>query len=604
MLSALVFCQLFNINAYGAATQYSYDDLHRLTRVERDDGSVTVYEYDDLGNRTSMLVASSPAAPTALFTADETSGIAPLPVTFTDQSIGEITSWLWDFGDNETSTEQSPSHTYNAAGLYTVILTVTGPGGSDAETKPDHVWVWQDSDSDGLPDSLEDTTCTNPNEPDTDNDGIIDGIEDANHDGVVDPTETDPCNNDTDGDGMPDGWEVDNNLNPLVNDAFDDADGDEFCNWREFLAGTDPNLIGDTPLTITIYVDDDNTSGIEDGSAGNPFNTVQEGVDFGGPGDTVSVAAGNYVDNLLIGEDIFLVGQGADVTVIDGTGASLPVIGCNNMAGGRIEGFHIQNGTDAGIQSEQSTLSIERNVISNTANGVGIQVGTGSSLTITNNVIYENDLDGIGFNGVAVTALNNTIVSNGGDGVNCAHGDGVVIENNIIVSQGGYGIYCDQAPEPQISCNDVWANTVDDYSGCTPGAGDISGDPLFENSTYHDYHLTSGSPCIDAGMSNGAPEFDFDGFSRYDDPDTEPNTGTGAYTFYDIGAYEYLLFCKGDFDGDGDVDESDLATFAADFGRTDCDTGEPCEGDFDNDNDVDGSDVAVFAADFGRTDCP
>lgn len=62
--------------------------------------------------------------------------------------------------------------------------------------------------------------------------------------------------------------------------------------------------------------------------------------------------------------------------------------------------------------------------------------------------------------------------------------------------------------------------------------------------------------------------------------------------------------CEGDFDGDSDVDGSDLAVFAADFGRTDCGTGLECEGDFDHDNDVDGSDLAVFAADFGRTDCP
>ena len=62
--------------------------------------------------------------------------------------------------------------------------------------------------------------------------------------------------------------------------------------------------------------------------------------------------------------------------------------------------------------------------------------------------------------------------------------------------------------------------------------------------------------------------------------------------------------CEGDFEPDGDVDGSDLAVFAADFGRTDCGTGEPCEGAFDDDNDVDGSDLAVFAADFGRTDCP
>lgn len=62
--------------------------------------------------------------------------------------------------------------------------------------------------------------------------------------------------------------------------------------------------------------------------------------------------------------------------------------------------------------------------------------------------------------------------------------------------------------------------------------------------------------------------------------------------------------CEGDFDTDNDVDGSDLAVFAADFGRTNCGSAPPCEGDFDSDNDVDGSDLAVFAADFGRTDCP
>jgi hypothetical protein len=60
--------------------------------------------------------------------------------------------------------------------------------------------------------------------------------------------------------------------------------------------------------------------------------------------------------------------------------------------------------------------------------------------------------------------------------------------------------------------------------------------------------------------------------------------------------------CPGDFDDDGDVDGSDLAVFAEDFGRTDC-SGD-CEGGFDGDGDVDGSDLAVFAEDFGRTDCP
>ena len=57
----------------------------------------------------------------------------------------------------------------------------------------------------------------------------------------------------------------------------------------------------------------------------------------------------------------------------------------------------------------------------------------------------------------------------------------------------------------------------------------------------------------------------------------------------------------GDFDRDGDVDSSDLAVFAADFGRTNCDSSPECEGNFNHDKNVDGSDLAIFAANFGRT---
>ena len=79
---------------------------------------------------------------------------------------------------------------------------------------------------------------------------------------------------------------------------------------------------------------------------------------------------------------------------------------------------------------------------------------------------------------------------------------------------------------------------------------------------------------------------------------------TGLSTSETISIYVTL---PGDFNKDGDVDGSDLAIFAADFGRTNCDQGEPCEGDFNNDGDVDGSDLAIFASRFGRTDgcaCP
>ena len=99
----------------------------------------------------------------------------------------------------------------------------------------------QDSDKDGLPDTLENTTCTDPNDADTDDDGIFDGVEDANKNGIIDTGETDPCQADTDGDGMTDGWEVDNSLDPLLNDAAGDIDQDALDNVGEFVNNTDPN---------------------------------------------------------------------------------------------------------------------------------------------------------------------------------------------------------------------------------------------------------------------------------------------------------------------------------------------------------------------------
>jgi len=82
-----------------------------------------------------------PPAPVANFSGSPTSGTAPLTVNFTDLSTGSITSWSWTFGDGGTSTLQNPSHQYTSAGTYNVTLTVTGPGGSDGETKNGYITV-------------------------------------------------------------------------------------------------------------------------------------------------------------------------------------------------------------------------------------------------------------------------------------------------------------------------------------------------------------------------------------------------------------------------------------------------------------------------------
>ena len=54
------------------------------------------------------------------------------PMQFTDQSTipqGNIVLWVWDFGDNTSSTQQSPQHQYTNAGTYNVTLTVTSADG-------------------------------------------------------------------------------------------------------------------------------------------------------------------------------------------------------------------------------------------------------------------------------------------------------------------------------------------------------------------------------------------------------------------------------------------------------------------------------------------
>jgi PKD repeat protein len=83
----------------------------------------------------------SPDPPAADFSADQTSITEGETVNFTDLSTNSPTSWSWDFGDGNTSTDQNPAHQYSAAGIYTVELTATNSAGSDTETKTDYITV-------------------------------------------------------------------------------------------------------------------------------------------------------------------------------------------------------------------------------------------------------------------------------------------------------------------------------------------------------------------------------------------------------------------------------------------------------------------------------
>ncbi|MCD4841628.1 MAG: cobaltochelatase subunit CobN [Methanosarcinales archaeon] len=76
--------------------------------------------------------------PVAAFTANVTSGDAPLNVAFTDGSTN-ATSWLWDFGDGENSTQPNPIHVYDSVGTYSVALTATNANSTATEVKDDYI---------------------------------------------------------------------------------------------------------------------------------------------------------------------------------------------------------------------------------------------------------------------------------------------------------------------------------------------------------------------------------------------------------------------------------------------------------------------------------
>ena len=72
-------------------------------------------------NTTGITVSSLAAS----FTANQSSGLAPLAIQFTDTSTDQPNAWTWNFGDGSSSTLQNPMHTYTTAGVYTANLNAT-----------------------------------------------------------------------------------------------------------------------------------------------------------------------------------------------------------------------------------------------------------------------------------------------------------------------------------------------------------------------------------------------------------------------------------------------------------------------------------------------
>ena len=95
----------------------------------------------DTCTKAAMIAVLPPEPLKANFTANATSGVAPLAVHFSDTSSGNPRSWRWDFGDGAISADANPVHVYSWPGVYDVSLTVIGGGAIDRAGKPGFIEV-------------------------------------------------------------------------------------------------------------------------------------------------------------------------------------------------------------------------------------------------------------------------------------------------------------------------------------------------------------------------------------------------------------------------------------------------------------------------------
>ena len=275
------------------------------------------------------------------------------------------------------------------------------------------------------------------------------------------------------------------------------------------LNGVESNPV---PFTVTspeiVYVDDDNTSGIENGTQTWPFSKVQRGVDAAvetATIHTVIAARGTYAENVdFRGEDITVRSTDPDDpavvadTIIDGnqTGSTV-TFNSGEGADSILTGFTIRggSGTDhygGGVHCDGTSPVIEKNrIVGNTVHfhGGGVYC-KGGSPTIRNNVIATNVARWFGAGIVSwdstATLSRNTIHGNAahwyGGGI-FAHGPAApTIKNNVVygnTGSEGAGIACIYQCSPLVENNTVAANAAERAGGGVYAAWDCS--PVLKN---------------------------------------------------------------------------------------------------------------------------
>ncbi|MFH1733646.1 MAG: T9SS type A sorting domain-containing protein [bacterium] len=241
------------------------------------------------------------------------------------------------------------------------------------------------------------------------------------------------------------------------------------------------------------------------------YGFIQDAVNAAAVGDTIMVAAGTYFENVVINQGLYLFGEDMVTTTIDagGDGRAVTITGVAGSVGA-VRGFALTH-TGSGISGSYACCGL---LISSSGSGnwdvswnlfidnpdIGYLSFDGGAV---HHCIFENN----GFNGdyrrgvmaSSSSSLNieNNDFRNNYQAIYAHAAAGFTTVKNNIVADNQVGIYLNNSSN-SISYNDVWNNATN-YQACSPGIGDISQDPLYVGGAPFDYHLSAGSPCIDAG---------------------------------------------------------------------------------------------------------
>jgi PGF-pre-PGF domain-containing protein len=131
----------WDFNSDGTIDSTAQNPVHTYTSAGTYSVTLSAVNGTARNDMTKSNYIKAGGAPAASFSVSPQEGNAPLTVQFTDTSTGNVTSWLWDFGDGNNSTSQSPTHIYSSSGKYTARLTVTNAFGSNTFKAPSPVNV-------------------------------------------------------------------------------------------------------------------------------------------------------------------------------------------------------------------------------------------------------------------------------------------------------------------------------------------------------------------------------------------------------------------------------------------------------------------------------